>query len=148
MSVPKNNYKFETRTIHAGASPDPSTGARNTPIYQTTAYTFDNTEHAASLFNLQNFGFTYTRLGNPTISVLEERMANLENGRAAVACSTGHAAQLLALHPLMLPGDRILASQNLYGGSITQFSHSFKRFGWEVDFVDATNIKNKATIVK
>ena len=148
MSVPKNNYKFETRTIHAGASPDPSTGARNTPIYQTTAYTFDNTEHAASLFNLQNFGFTYTRLGNPTISVLEERMANLENGRAAVACSTGHAAQLLALHPLMLPGDRILASQNLYGGSITQFSHSFKRFGWEVDFVDATIIKNIKKIIK
>jgi O-acetylhomoserine (thiol)-lyase len=142
MTTPKNNHKFETRTIHAGSAPDPSTGARNTPIYQTTAYTFDSTEHASSLFNLQNFGFIYSRLGNPTVSVLEERMANLENGRAAVACSTGHSAQLLALHPLMEPGDRILASQNLYGGSITQFNHGFKKFGWEVDFVDATNIQN------
>ena len=142
MTVPKNNHKFETRTIHAGSAPDPSTGARNTPIFQTTAYTFDSTEHAASLFNLQNFGFIYSRLGNPTVSVLEERMANLENGRAAVACSTGHAAQLLALHPLMEPGDKILASRNLYGGSITQFSHAFKKFGWDVDFVDATNINS------
>jgi len=142
MSVPKNNYKFETRTIHAGSAPDPTTGARNTPIYQTTAYTFDSPDHAASLFNLQNFGFIYSRLGNPTVSVLEERMANLENGRAAVACASGHAAQLLALHPLMEPGDRILASKNLYGGSITQFNHAFKKFGWGVDFVDATNIKN------
>ena len=142
MATPKNNHKFETRTIHAGSAPDPVTGARNTPIYQTTAYTFDSTDHAASLFNLQNFGFIYSRLGNPTVSVLEERMANLENGRAAVACSTGHAAQLLALHPLMEPGDKIIASQNLYGGSITQFSHAFKKFGWGVDFVDATNVKN------
>ena len=142
MTIPKNNHKFETRTIHAGSAPDPSTGARNTPIFQTTAYTFDSTEHAASLFNLQNFGFIYSRLGNPTVSVLEERMANLENGRAAVACSTGHAAQLLALHPLMEPGDKILASPNLYGGSITQFSHAFKKFGWDVDFVDATNINS------
>ena len=147
MTVPKNNHKFETRTIHAGAAPDPTTGARNTPIYQTTAYTFDSTDHAASLYNLQNFGFIYSRLGNPTVSVLEERMANLENGRAAVACSTGHSAQLLALHPLMEPGDRILASQNLYGGSITQFSHAFKNFGWHVDFVDATNVKNITKII-
>lgn len=148
MAIPKNNYKFETRTIHAGAAPDPSTGARNTPIYQTTAYTFDNTDHAASLFNLQNFGFIYSRLGNPTVSVLEERIANLENGRAAVACASGHSAQLLALHPLMEPGDRIIASQNLYGGSITQFNHAFKKFGWGVDFVDATNAKNIAKLIK
>jgi len=148
MSTPKNKHKFETRAIHAGSFPDPSTGARSTPIYQTTAYTFDSTEHAASLFNLQNFGFTYTRLGNPTVSVLEEKMANLENGRAAVACSTGHAAQLLSIHPLMMPGDKILASQNLYGGSITQFSHAFKRFGWGVDFVDATNINKIQKAIK
>ena len=147
MAIPKNNHKFETRTIHAGSAPDPVTGARNTPIYQTTAYTFDSTEHAASLFNLQNFGFIYSRLGNPTVSVLEERIANLENGRAGVACSSGHAAQLLALHPLMEPGDKIIASQNLYGGSITQFSHAFKKFGWGVDFVDATNIKNISKIL-
>ena len=148
MATPKNKHNFETRTIHAGSYPDPSTGARSTPIYQTTAYTFDNTDHAASLFNLQNFGFIYSRLGNPTVSVLEERMANLESGRAAVACSTGHAAQLLAIHPLMLPGDRILASKNLYGGSITQFSQSFNRFGWKVDFVDATNINNIKKVIK
>jgi len=148
MSIPKNKHKFETRAIHAGSFPDPTTGARSTPIYQTTAYTFDSTEHAASLFNLQNFGFTYTRLGNPTISVLEEKMANLENGRAAVACSTGHAAQLLSMHPLMMPGDKILASQNLYGGSITQFSNSFKRFGWGVDFVDATSINKIKKAIK
>jgi len=148
MAIPKNKHKFETRTIHAGAYPDPSTGARSTPIYQTTAYTFDNTDHAASLFNLQNFGFIYNRIGNPTVSVLEERVANLENGRAAVACATGHAAQLLAIHPLMLPGERILSSKNLYGGSITQFSNSFKRFGWKVDFVDATNINNIKKIIK
>ena len=148
MAIPTNKHKFETRTIHAGAYPDPSTGARSTPIYQTTAYTFDNTDHAASLFNLQNFGFIYNRIGNPTVSVLEERVANLENGRAAVACATGHAAQLLAIHPLMLPGERILSSKNLYGGSITQFSNSFKRFGWKVDFVDATNINNIKKIIK
>tara|TARA_B100000686_G_C16799518_1_gene984973 strand:- start:2437 stop:3726 length:1290 start_codon:yes stop_codon:yes gene_type:complete len=148
MAIPKNNHNFETRTIHAGAYPDPSTGARSTPIFQTTAYTFDNTDHAASLFNLQNFGFIYNRISNPTVSVLEERIANLENGRAAVACATGHAAQLMAIHPLMLPGDRILASKNLYGGSITQFSNSFKRFGWKVDFVDATNLNNIKKIIK
>ena len=147
MAVPKDKHNFETRTIHAGAAPDPTTGARSTPIYQTTSYVFDSTEHAASLFNLQNFGFIYSRLTNPTVSVLEERLANLENGRAAVACSTGHAAQLLALHPLMNPGDRLIASRNLYGGSITQFSHSFKRFGWGVDFVDGTNPNNFSKII-
>ena len=142
MAIPKNKFNFNTRTIHAGSSPDPSTGSRNTPIHQTTSYVFDSPDHAASLFNLQNFGFIYSRIGNPTVSVLEERLANLENGRAAVACSTGHAAQLLALHPLMAPGDKIVASKNLYGGSITQFSSAFKRFGWGVDFVDATNTDN------
>jgi len=147
MAIPKNKFSFNTRTIHAGSSPDPSTGSRNTPIHQTTSYVFDSPDHAASLFNLQNFGFIYGRIGNPTVSVLEERLANLENGRAAVACSTGHAAQLLALHPLMAPGDKIVASKNLYGGSITQFSSAFKRFGWGVDFVDATNTDNIKKII-
>ena len=147
MAIPKNKFSFNTRTIHAGSSPDPSTGSRNTPIHQTTSYVFDSPDHAASLFNLQNFGFIYGRIGNPTVSVLEERLANLENGRAAVACSTGHAAQLLALHPLMIPGDRIISSKNLYGGSITQFSSAFKRFGWGVDFVDATNTDNIKKII-
>ena len=147
MAIPKNKFSFNTRTIHAGSAPDPSTGSRNTPIHQTTSYVFDSPEHAASLFNLQNFGFIYGRIGNPTVSVLEERLANLENGRAAVACSTGHAAQLLALHPLMTPGDKIVSSKNLYGGSITQFSSAFKRFGWGVDFVDATNTDNIKRII-
>ena len=147
MAIPKNKFSFNTRTIHAGSAPDPSTGSRNTPIHQTTSYVFDSPDHAASLFNLQNFGFIYGRIGNPTVSVLEERLANLENGRAAVACSTGHAAQLLALHPLMIPGDRIISSKNLYGGSITQFSSAFKRFGWGVDFVDATNTDNIKKII-
>ena len=147
MVVPKNKYNFNTRTIHAGSAPDPVTGARSTPIYQTTSYVFDSTAHAASLFNLQNFGFIYGRLSNPTVSVLEERLANLENGRAAVACSTGHAAQILALHPLLEPGDGIIASKNLYGGSITQFSHTFKKFSWGVDFVDGTNVNNIKKII-
>ena len=93
-------YGFETRTIHAGASPDPVTGARSTPIYQTTSYVFDDVDHASDLFNLQTFGFIYSRLTNPTVSVLEERIANLEDGRAAVCASSGHAAQFLAFFTL------------------------------------------------
>jgi O-acetylhomoserine (thiol)-lyase len=130
------SYAFETRAVHAGASPDPTTGARNVPIYQTTSYVFDDVDHAASLFNLQDFGYVYTRLGNPTVSALEERVASLEGGRGAVAAASGHAAQLLAFFSLMEPGDEFIASRNLYGGSITQFSHAFKRFGWSVKFVD------------
>jgi O-acetylhomoserine (thiol)-lyase len=135
-TAPDRAYAFETRAVHAGASPDPTTGARNVPIYQTTSYVFDDVDHAASLFNLQDFGYVYTRLGNPTVSALEERIASLEGGRGAVAAASGHAAQLLAFFPLMEPGDDFIASRNLYGGSITQFSHAFKRFGWNVTFVD------------
>src|SRR5207244_10737165 len=91
----KVNYGFETRAIHAGAAPDPVTGARSTPIYQTTSYVFDDVDHAASLFNLHNFGYIYSRLTNPTVSVLEERVASLEGGRAALAAASGHAAQFL-----------------------------------------------------
>ncbi len=133
---------FETRAIHAGASPDPTTGARATPIYQTTAYVFDDVEHAASLFNLQSYGYVYSRLANPTVSVLEERVASLEGGRGAVACATGHAAQMLAFFAFMEPGDQFLASRQLYGGSITQFGRSFKKFGWECSFVDADDPEN------
>jgi O-acetylhomoserine (thiol)-lyase len=135
-------YAMETRAVHAGARPDPTTGARNVPIFQTTSYVFDDVEHAASLFNLQDFGYVYTRLGNPTVSALEERVASLEGGRGAVAAASGHAAQLLAFFPLMEPGDEFIASRNLYGGSITQFTHSFKRFGWKVNFVDAADPEN------
>src|SRR5229473_5161288 len=118
-------YGFETRAIHAGAAPDPVTGARSTPIYQTTSYVFEDVDHAASLFNLHNFGYIYSRLTNPTVSVLEERIASLEGGRAAVAAASGHAAQFLTFFTLMEPGDEFVASQNLYGGSLTQFGLSF-----------------------
>ena len=133
---------FETRAVHAGAAPDPTTGARVTPIYQTTSFVFDDVDHAASLFNLQTYGYIYTRLTNPTVSVLEERMANLEGGRGAVACASGHAAQLLAFFAFMEPGDEFLASTKLYGGSVTQFGRSFKKFGWNVRFVDPEDPQN------
>jgi O-acetylhomoserine (thiol)-lyase len=133
---------FETRAVHAGAAPDPTTGARVTPIYQTTSYVFDDVDHAASLFNLQTYGYIYSRIGNPTVSVLEERVANLEGGRGAIACATGHAAQMLAFFAFMEPGDEFLSSNKLYGGSITQFGRSFKKFGWNVTFVDADDPQN------
>jgi O-acetylhomoserine (thiol)-lyase len=130
---------FETLAIHAGASPDEKTGARNVPIYQTTSYVFEDADHAASLFNLQTFGYIYTRLTNPTVSTLEEKVAALEDGRGAVACASGHAAQLMAMFVIMEPGDNFVASRNLYGGSVTQFGHTFKKFDWHVRFADATN---------
>ncbi len=136
------HYGFETRSVHAGAIPDPTTGARNVPIYQTTSYVFDDVDHAASLFNLQTFGYIYSRLTNPTVAALEERVASLENARAAVGCASGHAAQFLAFFTLLQPGDHFLASRNLYGGSITQFGLSFKKLGWNCTFVDATDPEN------
>ena len=136
-------FGFETRAIHAGAAPDPATGARATPIYQTTSYVFDDADHAASLFNIQQVGFIYSRLSNPTVSVLEERLASLEGGRGAVATSSGHAAQMLALFPLMTPGDEIVAARQLYGGSLNQMGNAFPRaFGWVTRFVDATEPEN------
>ncbi len=133
--LPKS-YGFETRAVHAGTPPDPLTGARNMPIYQTTAYVFDDVDHAASLFNLQTFGYIYSRLTNPTVAALEERVASLENGRGAVACASGHAAQLLAFFTLLEPGDEFIASPFLYGGSVTQFTHSFRKLGLTCHFVD------------
>ena len=127
---------FDTLQIHAGSRPDPATGARQTPIYQTTAYVFRDAEHAAKLFNLEEVGYIYSRLTNPTVSVLQERVAALEGGAGAVACASGHAAQILALFPLMGPGRNIVASTRLYGGTVTQFSQSIKRFGWSARFVD------------
>lgn len=129
-------YGFDTLQIHAGARPDPATGARQTPIYQTTAYVFRDADHAAALFNLQEVGFIYSRLTNPTVAVLQERIATLEGGAGAVCCSSGHAAQIMALFPLMAPGCNIVASTRLYGGTVTQFSQTIKRFGWSARFVD------------
>ena len=133
-----DEFGFETLAIHAGASPDPTTGARATPIYQTTSFVFDDTDHAASLFNLQRFGNIYSRITNPTVSVLEERIAALEGGTAACAVASGHAAQFITFLNLMETGDEIIASTKLYGGSITQFSETFPKFGWRVRFVDPT----------
>ncbi len=129
-------YGFDTLQIHAGARPDPATGARQTPIYQTTAYVFRDADHAAALFNLQEVGYIYSRLTNPTVAVLQERIATLEGGVGAVCCSSGHAAQIMALFPLMQPGMNIIASTRLYGGTVTQFSQTIKRFGWSATFVD------------
>src|SRR5258708_37055885 len=106
---------FETRSVHAGASPDPTTGARNTPIFQTTSYVFDDVDHAASLFNLQTYGYIYSRLTNPTVSVLEERVATLEGGRGAIGVASGHAPQMLAFFSFIEPGAHFISSYNLYG---------------------------------
>ncbi len=138
MSAKKPVFGFETRAIHAGARPDPTTGARQTPIHQTTSYVFEGVDQAADLFNLSTFGFIYSRLGNPTVAVLEERVANLEGGRAAVAAASGHAAQFVAFFTLLQPGDEFVASRNLYGGSITQFGQSFKKLGWTCRFAEPT----------
>jgi O-acetylhomoserine (thiol)-lyase len=127
---------FNTRAIHAGAAPDATTGARATPIYQTASFVFDDVEHAASLFGLQAFGNIYSRITNPTNAVLEERVAALEGGTAAVAVASGHAAEFLVMHALMQPGDEFIAANKLYGGSINQFNHSYKNFGWNVVWAD------------
>jgi O-acetylhomoserine (thiol)-lyase len=127
---------FNTLAIHAGAQPDPATGARATPIYQTTSYVFEDVDHAAALFNLETFGNIYTRITNPTQAVLEERVAALEGGTAGLAVASGHAAQALVFHVLLEPGDEFIAARQLYGGSINQFTQSFKKFGWIVRFAD------------
>ncbi len=138
---------FSTLSIHAGAQPDPTTGARATPIYQTTSYVFNDADHAASLFGLQAFGNIYTRITNPTTAVLEERVAALEGGTAAVACASGHAAQMMVFHTLMQPGDEFVAARRLYGGSINQFNHAFKNFNWNVVWADTDDVESfKRTI--
>jgi O-acetylhomoserine (thiol)-lyase len=148
---------FSTLSIHAGARPDPTTGARATPIYQTTAFVFDDVDHAASLFGLQAFGNIYTRITNPTTAALEERVAALEGAPAALAVASGHAAQAVVFHALMQPGDEFVASTKLYGGSINQFNHAFKNFGWQVRWADpddlgavrgAINEKTKAIFIE
>ncbi|WP_319520001.1 O-acetylhomoserine aminocarboxypropyltransferase [uncultured Martelella sp.] len=135
---------FSTLSIHAGAAPDSATNARATPIYQTTSYVFNDSDHAAALFGLQEFGNIYTRITNPTTAVLEERVAALEGGSAAVAVASGHAAQLLTFHMLMQPGDNFVAARRLYGGSINQFGHAFENFGWSVRWADSGDIASFA----
>ncbi len=131
---------FDTLAVHAGASPDPVTGAINPPIYQTTAYQFKDADHAARLFGLEEVGYIYSRLTNPTVSALVARVAALEGAVGGIACSSGHAAQIMALFPLMGPGKNIIASTRLYGGTITQFSQTIKRFGWSAKFVDTDDL--------
>ena len=136
-----SKYGFDTLQIHAGAKPDPATGARQVPIYQTTAYAFKDAEHAARLFNLQEVGYIYSRLTNPTVSALADRVCALEGGAGAICCSSGHEAQIMALFPLMGPGCNVVASTRLYGGTITQFSQTIKRFGWSAKFVDFDDLE-------
>ena len=138
---------FATLAIHAGAAPDPSTGARITPIYQTTSYVFNDADHAAALFGLEAFGNIYTRITNPTQSVLESRVAALEGGTAALAVASGHAAQFLAFHTLLEPGDEFIAGRQLYGGSINQFNHAFKKFNWNVVWADSTDPESFARAI-
>src|SRR5690349_25004086 len=123
---------FATLSIHAGAKPDPTTGARVTPIYQTTSFVFDDVDHAAALFGLQTFGNIYTRIGNPTCAVLEERGAALEGGTAGLAVAAGPAAPALVMHAFMTPWDEFGASEKRYVAWINQFNHSYKRFCWNV----------------
>ena len=129
----------ETLAIHAGQIPDAATGARALPIYQTTSFVFDSADHAASLFNLQTFGNVYSRLSNPTVAALEERVAALEDGRAAVATASGMAAEALALMTILKAGDHIVAAGALYGGTVTMLAVNLAKFGIETTFVDATS---------
>jgi len=143
-----HQFGFETLCLHAGQIPDPATGARATPIYQTTSYVFDDTEHAASLFNLQTFGNIYTRLSNPTTAVLEERMAALEGGRAGLAVSSGMAASAIALLTLCEAGDHIVAARTLYGGTHSLLDFNFKRFGITATLVDTDDPQAFAAAVQ
>ena len=139
--------KLETLTIHAGQEPDPTTKARITPIYQTASYVFDDPDHAARLFGLQEFGNIYSRIMNPTNDALEKKIAALEGGVGALGVASGHAAQLIAFHTLMEPGCNIVAAKKLYGGSLNQLGESFRKFGWETRFVDADDPANVAAAI-
>ena len=152
-----SDQRIETRAVHAGAAPDPTTKARITPIYQTASYVFDDVDHAAALFNLEQFGNIYTRIMNPTNGVLEARIAAMDGGAAALAVASGHGAQLLVFHTLMEPGCEIVAARNLYGGSINQMGQSFRKMGWKTVFVDqndpaavkaAINDKTRAVFIE
>ncbi|GHC66954.1 O-acetylhomoserine aminocarboxypropyltransferase/cysteine synthase family protein [Neogemmobacter tilapiae] len=140
-------HAFDTLCIHAGTAPDPATGARQVPIYQSTAFVFRDADHAAKLFNLAEVGYIYSRLTNPTVSALAARVAALEGGAGAVCCSSGHAAQIMALFPLMQPGTNIVASTRLYGGTIQQFTNTIRKFGWSAKLVDFDDPKAIAAAI-
>ena len=143
MSIKDRNRKFgfETRMLHAGHIPDSVTGARSVPIYQTTSYVFDGVDYAAQLFDLKQYGNIYTRINNPTTAAFEERMASLEEGTGAVATASGMAAQLATIMTLLEPGDEVVASQHLYGGTRTQFVHTFRKLGIKAHFVDPDDLE-------
>src|SRR4051794_10970894 len=136
MSEQPREFGFATRSIHAGQRPDPTTGARAVPIFQTTSYVFEDTDSAAAYFNLQEYGNTYSRIMNPTVAAFEERIASLEGGAGAVAFASGLAAQGATFFTLLVPGDHIVASKALYGGSITQLKHLTRKLAVELTFVD------------
>jgi len=138
---------FATRQVHAGTEPDSATGARQVPIYQSTAFVFRDAEHAANLFNLAEVGYIYSRLTNPTVGALQNRIADLEGGAGAVCCSSGHAAQLMALFPLMAPGTNVIASTRLYGGTVQQFQNTIRKFGWSAKFVDFDDVDAVAAAI-
>nr|WP_319951616.1 O-acetylhomoserine aminocarboxypropyltransferase [Sphingomonas canadensis] len=142
-----SGHKMDTLAVHAGTAPDPATNARITPIYQTASYVFDDVDHAAGLFDLEIFGNIYTRLMNPTNGALEGKIAALEGGAAALATASGHAAQFLAFHTLMEPGCHIVAAKKLYGGSLNQIGHSFRKMDWHSSFVDADDPANVAAAI-
>ena len=142
-----HTFGFDTLSLHAGQIPDAATGSRAVPIYQTTSYVFDSPEHAASLFNLQTFGNVYSRLSNPTVAVLEERIAALEGGRAAVAVASGMAAQMVALLNIVEAGDEIVAARTLYGGTHTQLDVNFRKLGINTIFVDSDDVENFARAI-
>ena len=143
-----HEWGFRTRALHAGARPDPTTGARAVPIFQTSSYVFEDTADAADLFALQKYGMIYSRLGNPTVSAFEERMASLDGALGAVAASSGHAAEFLAIATLAEAGDHIVSSSHLYGGTITMFSNTLGRFGIETTFVDPTDVDGFAAAIQ
>jgi O-acetylhomoserine (thiol)-lyase len=141
-------FGFSTRALHAGTPPDPVNGARAMPIYMSTSFVFDSTEHAAELYSLRSYGNIYTRISNPTVSAFEEKIASLEGGLGAVATSSGHAAQVVAILSVAQNGDHIVASSNLYGGSVTQFSVAFKRLGIDVTFVPGGEVAGMAGAIR
>jgi O-acetylhomoserine (thiol)-lyase len=141
-NAPERELGFATKSLHAGHTPDAASRARAVPIYQSTSFTFENSDHAASLFALQQFGNIYSRIMNPTTDVFEQRVAALEGGAAALATSSGQAAQFLALTSLAGPGDEIVSSSTLYGGTYTQFDVSFRRLGIDVKFVEPDDAEN------
>src|SRR6476646_7501122 len=147
-AAPAHEYGFDTRALHAGQQSDPTTGSRAVPIYQTTSFVFDDSAHAAALFGLQQFGNIYSRIMNPTMDVLEQRVAALENGVAGLAMASGQAAQFVAISSLMQPGDHLVSASTLYGGTYTQFDVTFRKFGYDVTFVEPDKPENFRKAIK